>query len=115
MVVLGPRGSADPRQSVGQTGLGQPPVVGRDVDEFAPGEAAVLDGKSAIYPIAGLSRLKPGNYSVQALLHTNADLNYPNAPGDLYSKAVTVELDPRRECAHSARADRASSRRDVAG
>jgi len=94
MVVLGQRGSRDPRRSVGQTGLGQPPVLGRDLDGFAPGDAAVLDGKSAIYPIASLSRLKPGTYSVQALLHTNADLNYPNAPGDRYSKAVTVEFDP---------------------
>ena len=33
-------------------------------------------------------------YEVQALLHTNSDLNIPNAPGDLYSAVQTVRLDP---------------------
>jgi hypothetical protein len=94
MVVLGRPGSGDPRLAVGQTGQGQPPVLGRDVDNLAPGGTAVLDGKSAICPIASLSELKPGRYAVQALLHNNPDLNYPNAPGDLYSPVANVELDP---------------------
>ena len=54
----------------------------------------MLDGRSAISPIASLGELRPGRYSVQALLHTNPDLNYPNAPGDLYSPVVNIELDP---------------------
>ena len=94
MVVLGHAGSRDPRQSIGQTGHDHPPVLGRDVVDLAPGGTAILDGKSAIYPIASLSELKPGRYAVQALLHTNLDLNYPSAPGDLYSRAASIELDP---------------------
>jgi hypothetical protein len=68
-------------------------VLGGDVDDLAPGGSAVLDGQSAIYPMGSLSELKPGRYAVQALLHTNPDLNFPNAPGDLYSPVVNVELD----------------------
>jgi hypothetical protein len=94
MVVLGQPGSLYPRLTVGQTGQDQPPVLGRDVDNLAPGVSAILDGRSAICPMASLSELKPGRYAVQALLHTNLDLNYPNAPGDLYSPVVNVELDP---------------------
>jgi S-formylglutathione hydrolase FrmB len=93
MVVLGHSGSRDPRLTVGQTGKSHPPVLGRDVADFAPGGTAVLDGKSAICPITNLSELKPGRYAVQALLHINPDLNYPNAPGDLYSPVASVELD----------------------
>ncbi len=94
MVVLGRSGSQDPRRSIGQTGQNNPPVLGRDLVELTPGAAADLDGRSAIYPIASLNQLKPGRYAVQAVLHTNADLNLPNAPGDLYSPVVNVELDP---------------------
>src|SRR5271170_7310116 len=42
MVVLGHSGSHDPRLTVGQTGQGQPPVLGRDVANLAPGGTAVL-------------------------------------------------------------------------
>ena len=93
MVVLGEAGARDPRRTVGETGQFQPPVLGRDVIDLAPGEAATLDGKSAIFPITSLRDLKPGRYAVQALLHRNPDLNFPNAPGDLYSPVVNVELD----------------------
>jgi hypothetical protein len=94
MVVLGKPGSREPRFSIGQTGQGRPAVLGRDASDFAPGDIAVLDGKSAICPISSLSELKPGRYSVQAILHTNPDLDYPNAPGDLFSAASEVVLNP---------------------
>jgi S-formylglutathione hydrolase FrmB len=94
LVALGRPGSRDPRLTVGQTGQNQPPVLGRDVAGLAPGGIAVLDARSAICPIASLSELRPGRYAVQALLQTNPDLNYPNAPGDLYSPAVNIELNP---------------------
>ena len=93
MVVLGPAGSHDPRFTVGETGRFQPPVLGRDVVDWAPGEPAVLDAKSAISPIRSLSDLKPGRYAAQALLHRNRDLNFRNAPGDLYSSIVDVQID----------------------
>ena len=59
-----------------------------------PDDPAVLDAHSAIFPLESLSQLKPGTYAVQALLHINPDLNFPNAPGDLYSPVTTVRIDP---------------------
>ena len=93
MVVLGESGSREPRHMVGQTGLSQPSVLGRDVVNMAPGDSASLDAKSAICPIASLADLKPGRYAIQALLHHNRDLNFANAPGDLYSPVVDVQID----------------------
>jgi S-formylglutathione hydrolase FrmB len=93
MVVLGQPGSREPRHTVGQTGLSHPSVLGRDLVDWAPGESAALDAKSAICPIASLGDLKPGRYAVQALLHRNRDLNFANAPGDFFSPVVEVQLD----------------------
>jgi len=94
LVVLGKPGSREPRLSVGQTGKDVAPILGRDVDNLAPGDVAVLDDRSAIFPIDSLSQLRSGSYAVQALLHTNPDLNVANAPGDIYSPVTTVRLDP---------------------
>jgi hypothetical protein len=96
LVVLGRAGSREPRFAIGQTGMDAPPLLGRDALELAPGEVAVLDEHSALFPIARLRDLPPGSYVVQALLHTNPDLSMPNAPGDLYSPAKSVELDPAK-------------------
>ena len=97
LVALTPRGAVprEPRLSVGQTEDDAPIVLGRDVDGMKPDATAVLDARSAIFPIDDLGRVRPGEYQVQALLHTNRDLNTPNAPGDLYSPVSTVRLDPK--------------------
>jgi hypothetical protein len=94
LVILGRPGTEEPRLSVGQTGKNTPPILGRDVADLAADSIAVLDVRSVIFPINSLSRLRPGTYAVQALLHTNVDLNLANAPGDRYSPATTVRLDP---------------------
>jgi hypothetical protein len=94
LVILGEPQAGEPRLAVGQTGKNAPPILGRDVVNFAPGAVAALDERSAIFPIDSLSRLRPGTYSVQALWHLNPDLNLANAPGDLYSAVTTVRLDP---------------------
>ncbi|QEH32180.1 Putative esterase [Aquisphaera giovannonii] len=93
LVVLGKPGGGAPRLAIGHTGMDAAPVLGRDVDGLKPGVAAVLDDKSPIFPIASLASLRPGRYAVQAVLHTNRDLNLVNAPGDLYSEAKVVEID----------------------
>lgn len=94
MVILAPSGTDEPRLSLGRTGLDAPPVLGRDVDGLEPGAVATLDARSAIFPIETLDRLRPGVYSIQAVLHRNLDLNHANAPGDLYGPAVPMRLDP---------------------
>jgi hypothetical protein len=96
LVVLGRPGSHSPRLTIGQTGMDAPPLLGCDVDGLVAGSARALDDRSAIFPIDHLRALRPRAYAVQALLHTNLDLNTPNAPGDLYSPAKTVELDPAK-------------------
>jgi hypothetical protein len=94
LVVLGRPDAGEPRFSIGRTGMDASPILGRDVAGLAPGRTAVLDDHSAIFPIAGLGELRAGVYSVQALLHTNRDLNFPGAPGDLYSQVRRVRIDP---------------------
>jgi hypothetical protein len=94
LVVIGKPDGGEPRTRVGRTGMSANSILGRDVENFKPGAIAVLDGRSAIFPIERLDRLPAGTYAVQALLHLNQDLNLPNAPGDLYSDARTIHLDP---------------------
>jgi Putative esterase len=94
LVVLGRPGTREPRLAVVQTGKNASPLLGRDVVNLAPDAPAVLDAHSAIFPLESLNQLKPGTYAVQALLHTNPDLNFPNAPGDLYSPVTMVRIDP---------------------
>ena len=95
LVVLGKPGTGEPRLSVGQTGKNAPPILGRDVANLAPGARG--GARRPTRPSSrstSLSQLRPGTYAVQALLHTNLDLNLANAPGDLYSPVTTVRLDP---------------------
>jgi S-formylglutathione hydrolase FrmB len=96
LVMLGRPGSREPRLSVGHTGNDAAPVLGRDVVDLAPGGSIVVDERAAIFPLDSLARLPAGTYSIQALLHTNPDLNVPNAPGDLFSPPTTVRIDPAR-------------------
>jgi Putative esterase len=94
LVVLGRPAAHEPRLDVSQTGKDAPPLLGRDVSNLLPGSSVVIDKHAAIFPIDGLYHLPRGTYQVQALLHTNPDLNIPNAPGDLYSPTTEVTLDP---------------------
>ena len=94
LVILGEPQAGEPRLAVGQTGKNAPPILGRDVFNFAPGAVTALDERSAIFPIDSLSRLPPGTYSVQAIWNLNPDLNFANAPGALYSPMKTIRLDP---------------------
>jgi hypothetical protein len=94
LVVLGRSDGVEPRLDVSQTGMNAAPILARDVASLASGKEAILDDRSIIFPIEHLGNLRPGTYAVQALLHTNPDLNVPNAPGDLYSPVKKVRVDP---------------------
>ena len=94
LVVLGHTDGGEPRLLIGQTGMTAAPILARDVAGLAPGKEAILDDRSIIFPIEHLGKLGPGTYAVQAILHTNLDLNVPNAPGDLYSPVKRFKLDP---------------------
>src|SRR5437762_3105752 len=56
----------------------------------------LADQTAAIFPIAHLAKLPPGEYRAQAVFHSNRDLNLHDAPGNLYSDPVSVKLDPAR-------------------
>src|SRR5947209_4123422 len=79
------RRGAEPRFSIGDTGLETPPVLGRDADAFTSGQTVTLDGACPIFPVESLARLPAGDYDAQAVLHPNRGLNLPNAPGHLFT------------------------------
>ncbi len=96
LVSIGPKGSPGPVFRSGQTGMNAAPVLGRDAANLAPGKAVTLDSKAVIFPIESLAKLPAGDYAVQALFATNRDLRSLNAPGNLFSDATAVHLDPAK-------------------
>jgi hypothetical protein len=96
LVVLGRKKDPEPRTSIGRLGLDAPPVLGADADGLRPGRTVVLDGGSLTFPLGRLADLPAGDYVAQALFVHNRDLNYPAAPGNLYSEPVAATLDPAR-------------------
>lgn len=96
LVVLGPASEVEPRSAIGRTGMDAPPILGTDVTQLRPGAVAVVDEAAPTFPLPHLSQLAPGVYRAQALLLTNPDIRGPDAPGTLYSRPVTVRLDPAR-------------------
>jgi hypothetical protein len=96
LVVLGQCASPEPRRSIGQTGMNAPPLLGKDARGLTPESVVVVDRSSVIFPIRSLDALPKGKYFAQAVLMTNRDLKLPDAPGNLYSEPVALELDPRK-------------------
>jgi hypothetical protein len=70
------------------------PVLGVDAVDFKADKIVTLDGTSEIFPLVKLNDLPAGEYTVQAILMTNRDINLPNAPGNRYSTPKRVQLDP---------------------
>jgi hypothetical protein len=114
-VVLTRDGKTEPRLQFGKSG-GQyrsVPFFGEDVAGLAPGQRAVIDGRSEGYPLDHLSDLPAGDYFVQGLLNVYTTFpradghvvklhmdqwegqNFPISPGTLYSAAQKIHLDPR--------------------
>jgi hypothetical protein len=95
LVVIARTDRPEPRMRIGETGPNAAPVLGRDIQNFGPGVIAALDRRAAIFPLANLDELSPGEYYVQALLDTNGDLRSLNAPGNRYGHVQRVSIDPR--------------------
>jgi photosystem II stability/assembly factor-like uncharacterized protein len=95
IVVIAKSNRPEPRTLIGDADADAPVTIARDVSHA--GDIVVVDNKAATFPISTLDSLVPGDYFVQAVLHTNTDLNSPNAPGDRYSdvQAVRIDQDPR--------------------
>ncbi|HWD29379.1 MAG TPA: alpha/beta hydrolase-fold protein [Rhizomicrobium sp.] len=105
--------SSEPRKQVESDHLLKSPwMFGLTVDGLKPGEAAVFDTKTFGWPAKSLAGLPPGDYVVQAVLNRyetfhRADgvtvklppdkgegQNWTTKPGNLYSKPVTIHIDP---------------------
>jgi hypothetical protein len=96
LVAIG-KGDGEPRRTINRTdtSVANPvhPLLGTDMDGFTADKSAVLDGTSAIFPLIKLNDLPAGDYTVQAVFHTNRDIDLADAPGNLYSKPLHVKLD----------------------
>ncbi len=96
LIALSRKGDPEPRMTIGRTGLDAPILLGRDADDWSSGKSLTVDGRAPAFPITNLSDLPASDYFIQALLTCNTDLRSPAAPGNLYSKARKVHLDPAR-------------------
>ncbi|HEX3868014.1 MAG TPA: hypothetical protein VHV78_14730, partial [Gemmatimonadaceae bacterium] len=85
---------------------------GIDVDGLAPGQAAIVDGKTFGYPLKSIGDIPAGDYWVQAVLNKyetfhKADghvvklhmdqgegQHWNSSPGNLYNAPVKVHIDP---------------------
>lgn len=95
-VVIAGANDKNPRRHIGETAKNTPPYLGVDVKALSESSKVFVGQKAAIFPLMHLAKLPAGNYKVQALFHSNRDLNLPDAPGNLYSEPVVVELDPSK-------------------
>jgi hypothetical protein len=117
LLILSTDPSAEPRMQVNDTPKTQM-IFGIDVDPLMPGQDAIVDEKAFGYPVRSLSMVKPGDYTVQAVLHryetfhlsTGYTVKLPMdrgegqhwnlAPGNLYSKPQKISVRAGTETIH---------------
>ncbi len=105
----------EPRFLISDTSLESQQVFGVDVEGWKPGQEAVVDGSVLGYPAERLADVKPGTYSVQALLHKyetfrRADghvvklpmdrgegQQWNRAPGNFVSTPRKIAIDPGKD------------------
>lgn len=90
VVAIGPKGG---RPNVLDTDPPCLPVIGRDADRWAGDSPLSLDTTCDTFPLAPLDTLPPGEYTAQAYLLTNRDINLPTAPGNRSSAVVSFRRD----------------------
>ncbi|NAS32484.1 hypothetical protein GTQ40_15995 [Flavobacteriaceae bacterium R38] len=113
LLMLSTNDKNEPRFQI-NSGLNTQHVYGMNVDELAAGTSATFDESIFGYPTESLSGLPPGEYYVQALLHTYETFNlstghkvklpmdngegqqWNRSPGNLYSVPVKVMIDPKK-------------------
>jgi Putative esterase len=110
-VIVSKSDMREPRLQAGSYG-GSVPFFGVDVSQMKPGDAANIDAATLGFPLASLSDLPAGDYSVQALLNVYTEFHrqdghviwahrdrwegqqWNRSPGNLVSDAMKVKLDP---------------------
>lgn len=111
-VMIAPSSAPEPFLQIGRTGI---PFFGRDIEAFAPGQAAVIDSSDLGTPIASLRDIPPGEYWVQGFVNVYSEFRradghvvwmhddrwegqqWNRSPGNLYSDARRVSIDPSRD------------------
>lgn len=112
LVLLSTDPAAEPRFQIND-GPNTQLVFGIDVEDWKPGQAAVVDGRAFGYPVRSIAQLRPGEYHVQALLHRYETFrlsdgrvlklpmdrgegqHWNRAPGNFYSKPAKLRIDPQ--------------------
>jgi len=100
-----------PIQQIGSY-TGRTPFFGVDVEQLAPGRAAVVDSRVPGYPANSLKDVPAGDYYVQALVNVYTQFHrsdghtiwahmdqwegqrFTRSPGNVYSEVERVHLDP---------------------
>ncbi len=113
LLMLSTNDKDEPRNQIGDDPETQL-IFGIDVDDWKPGQAAVIDGSVLGYPLDGLADLPAGTYFVQALLQKYETFKrsdgftvklpmdqgegrqWNKAPGNLLSAPVKLEIDPAK-------------------
>lgn len=109
LLMLSTNDSAEPRFQV-SSGSGALPIFGVNVDKLKPGETAVIDSKAFGFPLDSITRIPPGKYRAQALLHIYETFHrkdghivkmpmdrgegqkWSRAPGNIFSTPQWIEI-----------------------
>ena len=109
-VMLSRGNDREPRFQIGRTGV---PFFGRDIDALAPGQVAIIDDTDLGSPLPSVRDIPPGDYYVQGFVNIYSAFpradghvvwmhddrwegqQWPRSPGNLYSTAQRVRIDPR--------------------
>ena len=113
LLMLSTDSTAEPRMQISDISETQL-IFGRDVDAWAGGRVAVVDGRAEGFPLDRLSDVPAGRYRVQALLNRYETFHradghvvklppdrgegqqWNRKPGNLYSTPRWITFDPRR-------------------
>ena len=113
ILIVSTDASKEPRlQPSADEPLKSPDIFGMDVENFQPGQDAVMDGRAFGWPTRSLTGLKAGDYIVQAVLNRYETFHrsdgsvvqlppdegegqdWAKKPGNLYSKPLRLHIDP---------------------
>src|SRR5262249_59750632 len=100
---------------ISDTSLDTQQVCGVDADGWKAGQEVEFDSSVLGYPAESLAAIRPGTYTVQALLHEYETFHradghvvklpmdrgegqqWNRAPGNLFSTPRRIELDPKKD------------------
>jgi len=109
-VALAKAETPEPIRQIGSW-TGQTPFFAADVDQLAPGRAAIIDSRSPGFPASSLKEVPGGDYYIQAILNVYTQFhrsdghviwahmdqwegqNFTRSPGNLTSEVRKVHLD----------------------